>query len=150
MKHENSDQSIKNQLNIDLPEDSDHAEVALKAGDITLQLAAYMGQLGAPEKKDALMEIYFRKCPRHPSVAVMIMKRGDEKLKAEDYEGAQTDYQLVEENYADTIVYESALNKRAICLYELDKKVEAIKVLTKYMNLLAERRIPGTELLNAK
>ncbi len=127
-----------------------HRNFFIKAGDITLQLAAYMKQLGAPDKYDALMDIYFKKCPRHPSVPVMIMKRGDDKFTKEDYEGAAQDYQLVEENYSDSIVYENALNKRAICLFELDKQVEGIKALTKYIQLLEDKEIPDTELLSAK
>jgi tetratricopeptide (TPR) repeat protein len=127
-----------------------HRNFFIKAGDITLQLAAYMKQLGAPDKYDILMDLYFKKCPRHPSVPVMIMKRGDEKFTKEDYEGAAQDYQLVEENYSDSVVYENALNKRAICLFELDKKVEGIKALTKYIKLLEDKEVPDTELLSAK
>ncbi len=121
----------------------------VKAGDVTLRLGAYMAEIGAPEKKAELMDLYFKKCPTHPSVPVMVMKRAAEKMKAEDFGGAADDYRLVEDRYADTIVYETALNKRSICLFKIDKKVEGIKVLTKYMKLLEGKSQIGTPLLSA-
>lgn len=121
-----------------------------KAGDEVLKLAGFMDQLKLPEKHDDLMTVYFSKCPGHPAVPVMIMKRADKKLEAKDYEGAASDYQLVEDNYADSIVYESALNKRSICLFELDRKIEGIKTLTKFIGMLEKKPTPDTALLSSK
>ena len=121
-----------------------------KAGDTLLLLAGDYDARQRPDLREAIEKMFFQRFDQHPRVPSMVYEFGKRAVEEKEYEVALGHFLRIIEKFADTKLYELALNRAANCSAEIDKPEDEQKYLEKLVEVLEKRERPGHPLIATK
>ncbi|MFO7871635.1 MAG: tetratricopeptide repeat protein [Kiritimatiellia bacterium] len=127
-----------------------HPQYRVEAGNQLLRMSLMYEERKAMGKKQEITELFFRYLRRHPRTASMLFYEGEQRLAAEDYEGALEYFLQIKENEDSGPTYYKALSRIAYCYSQLEEHEKVIDILKGYVKDLEKEPRPGHALAEAK
>lgn len=106
-----------------------------KTGDVLCRLAETLGgEKKRPDLKAVAYDLFFQNFPGHPMVPATLYRFGDNRLNAEDYDGAMDYYKRIVAQYTNHVLYKDTMFRLAHCYAKLGDTTNEMAVLQQFLN----------------